>query len=202
MDTHSSHLTAPLRSSQSPSPSHSASASATSSLRKRKLTASEDHAPSNDDLESVSVRNESDDSEEFEEDVLNDDDEEEIYDDSSMRNFTVTRLESSGGVGGGRNVKAKLENTVKVEPSEVAKDASGALVKEETVKSIFTENLQTSGAYCGREESLKREVEEAGKLKFVCVSNDNVDEHMIWKEDIDVLNKRKGLVAAVVCYVE
>ncbi|PWA80289.1 histone acetyltransferase of the GNAT family 1 [Artemisia annua] len=153
MDTHSSHLTAPLRSSrssQSPSPSHSASASATSSLHKRKLTASEDHAPSNDDLESVSVRNESDDSEEFEEDVLNDDDEEEVYDDTSMR----------------RNVKAKVENTVKVEPSEVAKDASGGAVKEETVKSIFTENLQTSGAYCGREESLKRE-EEAGKLKFV-----------------------------------
>nr|GFC94638.1 histone acetyltransferase GCN5-like isoform X1 [Tanacetum cinerariifolium] len=74
---------------------------------------------------------------------------------------------------------AKLENTVKVEPREVAKDANGALVKEETVKSIFTENLQTSGAYCGREESLKRE-KEAGKLKFVCVSIDNVDEHMIW----------------------
>nr|GEU53908.1 histone acetyltransferase GCN5 [Tanacetum cinerariifolium] len=70
-----------------------------------------------------------------------------------MWNFTITRLESSGGVGGGRNVKAKLENTVKVEPSEVAKDASGALVKEETVKSIFTENLQMSGAYCGREEN-------------------------------------------------
>nr|GEZ15017.1 histone acetyltransferase GCN5 isoform X2 [Tanacetum cinerariifolium] len=179
MNTHSSHLTAPLRSSQSPSLSHSASASATLSLRKRKINASEDHAPSNDDLESVSVRNESDDSEEFEEDVLNDDDKEEIYDDSSMRNFTVTRLDSSGGVGGGWNMKAKLGNTVNVKPSEVAKDASGALVKEETVKSIFTENLQTSGAYCGRKESLKRE-EEAGKLKFVCVSNDNVDGHMIW----------------------
>nr|GEU53909.1 histone acetyltransferase GCN5 isoform X1 [Tanacetum cinerariifolium] len=154
MDTHSSHLTAPLRSSQSPSPSYSASASAT-------------------------VRNESDDSEEFGEDVLNDDDEEEIYDDSSMQNFTVTRFESSGGVGGGRNVKAKLENTVNFELSEVANDASDALVKEETVKSIFTKNLQTSGAYCGREESLKRE-KEAGKLKFVCVLNYNVDEHMIW----------------------
>nr|GFB02801.1 histone acetyltransferase GCN5 [Tanacetum cinerariifolium] len=81
----SSHLTAPLRSSQSPSPSHSAFASATSSLRKRKLTASEDHAPSNDDLES---------------------------DDSSMQNFTVTRLESSGNVGGGRNVKAKLRQAI------------------------------------------------------------------------------------------
>lgn len=114
-------------------------------------------------MESVSVRNESDDSEEFEEDVLNDDDEEEVYDDTSIRNFTVSRLESSSGVGG-RNVKAKVENTVKVEPSEVAKDASGAVVKEETVKSIFTENLQTSGAYCGREESLKREV-----VKFLII---------------------------------
>nr|GEU53907.1 histone acetyltransferase GCN5 isoform X1 [Tanacetum cinerariifolium] len=180
MDTHSSHLTAPIRSSQSPSPLYSALAFATSSLHKRKLTAIEDHAPLNDDLKSVSVRNESDDSKEFEEDVLNDDDdEEEIYDDSSMRNFTVTRLESSSGVGGRMNVKAKLANTVKVEQSEVAKDASGALVKDETVKSIFTKNLQTRGAYYGREESLKREKEE-GKLKFVCVSNDNVDEHMIW----------------------
>nr|GEV44149.1 histone acetyltransferase GCN5-like isoform X1 [Tanacetum cinerariifolium] len=149
MDTHSSHLTAPLRSSQSPSPSHSAFASATSSLRKWKLTASEDHAPLNDDLESVSLRNESNDSEEFEEDVLNDDEE------------------------------RRFRTILKVEPSEVAKDASGMLVKQETVKSIFTENLQTSEAYYRREESLKRE-KEAGKLKFVCLSNDSVDEYMIW----------------------
>lgn len=61
-----------------------------------------------------------------------------------------------------------------VEPSEVGKDGGsgavgsvvattpatvpGIVVKDGTVKSIFTENLQTSGAYCGREESLKREV--------------------------------------------
>ncbi|XP_076939263.1 histone acetyltransferase GCN5-like [Bidens hawaiensis] len=185
MDANSSHLTAPLRSrsSQSPSPSHSASASATSSIHKRKLTAAEDHAPpfpssfdgaltSNDDLESISARggNDSDDSEEFE-DVVDDDEDE--YDDSSMRNFTASRLENHAG----RNTKLKTENSVKVEPAEGAKD--GAVVKEDTVKSIFTENLQTSGAYCAREESLKRE-EETGKLKFVCVSNDKIDEHMIW----------------------
>ncbi|KAL8224924.1 hypothetical protein R6Q57_017481 [Mikania cordata] len=210
MDAHSSHLTAPLRSrsSQSPSPSHSASASATSSIRKRKLSAPEDHAPpfpssfsdtrdgaltSNDDLESISARGgaDSDDSEEFE-DVADDDEEE--YDDSSMRNFTASRLENNVGPTG-RNTKPKTENPVKVEASEVGKDGGssvagtaavstpsaipGMAVKDDTVKSIFTENLQTSGAYCAREESLKRE-EEAGKLKFVCVSNDKVDEHMIW----------------------
>ncbi|KAI3806031.1 hypothetical protein L1987_21921 [Smallanthus sonchifolius] len=210
MDAHSSHLTAPLRSrsSQSPSPSHSASASATSSIHKRKLSAPEDHAPpfpssfsdtrdgaltSNDDLESISARGgaDSDDSDEFE-DVVDDDEEE--YDDSSMRNFTASRLENNVGPTG-RNTKPKTENPVKVEPSEVGKDGGSAAVgtaavstpsaipglvaKDDTVKSIFTENLQTSGAYCGREESLKRE-EEAGKLKFECVSNDNIDEHMIW----------------------
>ncbi|KVH94344.1 Acyl-CoA N-acyltransferase [Cynara cardunculus var. scolymus] len=212
MDAHSSHLTAPLRSrsSQSPSPSHSASASAsaTSSIHKRKLSAPEDHAPpfpssfsdtrdgaltSNDDLESISARGgaDSDDSEEFE-DVVDDDEEE--YDDSSMRNFTASRLENNVGPAG-RNTKPKTENPVKVEPSEVGKDGvagavgsaaastpasvPGIVVKEDTVKSIFTENLQTSGAYCAREESLKRE-EEADKLKFVCVSNDGNDQHMIW----------------------
>lgn len=212
MDAHSSHLTAPLRSrsSQSPSPSHSASASAsaTSSIHKRKLSAPEDHAPpfpssfsdtrdgaltSNDDLESISARGgaDSDDSEEFE-DVVDDDEEE--YDDSSMRNFTASRLENNVGPAG-RNTKPKTENPVKVEPSEVGKDGGagavgsvaastpasvpGIAVKEDTVKSIFTENLQTSGAYCAREESLKKE-EEAEKLKFVCVSNDGNDQHMIW----------------------
>ncbi|XP_076958705.1 histone acetyltransferase GCN5-like [Bidens hawaiensis] len=191
--------TAPLRSrsSQSPSPSHShsasASASATSSIHKRKLTAppfpsSFDGAlTSNDDLESISARggNDSDDSEEFE-DVVDDDEDE--YDNSSIRNFTASRLEAPTG----RNTKLKTDSSVKIEPSEGAKDGgtpavsvstpasgSGAVVKEDTVKSIFTENLQTSGAYCAREESLKRE-EETGKLKFACVSNDKIDEHMIW----------------------
>nr|GFB94470.1 histone acetyltransferase GCN5 [Tanacetum cinerariifolium] len=61
-------------------------------------------------------------------------------------------------------------------------DASGVLVKQETVKSIFTENLQTSEAYCEREESLKRE-KEAGKLKFAI--HDHAD---AWpfKDHVDV----------------
>lgn len=57
--------------------------------------------------------------------------------------------------------------------------ASGVTVKEDSVKSIFTENIQTSGAYSAREEGLKRE-EESGKLRFLCLSNDGVDEHMVW----------------------
>ncbi|VFQ97354.1 unnamed protein product [Cuscuta campestris] len=209
MDPHSSHLAAPARSrsSQSPSPSHSASASATSSIHKRKLV-SEEHAPpfpssfsdtrdgaltSNDDLESISARGADSDSEDESEEVADDDEE---YDDSSMRTFTASRLESSAAPLA-RNTKLKTDaNSVKIEPVQLARDTgsggsgnsvapqaggsvSGVVVKDETMKNIFSENLQTSGAYIAREESLKRE-EEAGRLKFVCVSNDGVDDHMIW----------------------
>ena len=102
------------------------------------------------------------------------DDDEEEYDDSSMWTFTASRLEnSSGGAPLARNTKMKTENSVKVEPSEVGKDGGGVgtgtgsapvasvpgiVVKEDSVKNIFTENLQTSGAYSAREESLKREL--------------------------------------------
>ncbi|KAL2535718.1 Histone acetyltransferase GCN5 [Forsythia ovata] len=208
METHLSQLTAPLRSrsSQSPSPSHSASASATSSIRKRKR-APDHHAPpfpstfsdtrdgaltSNDDLESISARGA---------DFDSDDQSEEEYDDS-IRNFTTSRLENSGPAAvAARNSKLKTENSVKVEPADVTKDGGtnnssiagnssvpgatgsvpGIVVKEDTVsvRSIFPDNIQTSGAYTSREETLKRE-EQTGKLKFVCVSNDDIDEHMVW----------------------
>ncbi|KAK3036879.1 hypothetical protein RJ639_031497 [Escallonia herrerae] len=151
---------------------------------------------SNDDLESISARGAGGEDSDSEEVV---DDEEEEYDDS-MRAFTAARLENSNNNSNGvgptvRNTKLKAEsNSVKVEPSEGGKDGvvggvggagggaataaaasllPGIVVKEDTVKSIFTENLQTSGAYSAREESLKRE-EEAGRLKFVCVSNDGL----------------------------
>ncbi|PNX99937.1 histone acetyltransferase GCN5-like protein [Trifolium pratense] len=197
------------RSSQSASPSHSASASATSSIHKRKLV-SEDHAPpfppsslsadtrdgaltSNDDLESISARGNDSDSDDDSEDAVVDDDEDEYDNDngSSMRNFTASRLNNAPSAP--RNSKLKTENsTVKIEQSDVAKDAGptvtgasagggsvpGIVVKEDATK-IFTENLQTSGAYSAREESLKKE-EETGKLKFACLSNDGVDEHMVW----------------------
>ncbi|XP_075096810.1 histone acetyltransferase GCN5-like isoform X3 [Nicotiana tabacum] len=207
MDAHSSHLTAPgrSRSSQSPSPSHSASASATSSIHKRKM-ASDDHAPpfpssfsdtrdgaltSNDDLESISARGGGADSDSEDDSEEVGDDDEEDYDGSSMRNFTASRLENSAPSGSGRNNKLKNDNSVKIESSEVVKEGSvtpptaaagsvsGAVVKDESMKNIFTDNLQTSGAYTAREESLKRE-EESGRLKFACVSNDGIDEHMIW----------------------
>ncbi|CAK8543521.1 unnamed protein product [Lathyrus sativus] len=197
------------RSSQSASPSHSASASATSSIRKRKLV-SEDHAPpfppsslsadtrdgaltSNDDLESISARGADSDSDEDSEDAVVDDDEDEYDNDngSSMRNFTASRLNNAPAAP--RNSKLKSENsTVKIEQSDGTKDSvpsvtgaapgagsvPGIAVKEDATK-IFTENLQTSGAYSAREESLKKE-EETGKLKFACLSNDGVDEHMVW----------------------
>ncbi|CAJ2633039.1 unnamed protein product [Trifolium pratense] len=197
------------RSSQSASPSHSASASATSSIHKRKLV-SEDHAPpfppsslsadtrdgaltSNDDLESISARGNDSDSDDDSEEAVVDDDEDEYDNDngSSMRNFTASRLNNAPSAP--RNSKLKTENsTVKIEQSDVAKDAGptvtgasagggsvpGIVVKEDATK-IFTENLQTSGAYSAREESLKKE-EETGKLKFACLSNDGVDEHMVW----------------------
>ncbi|KAI7727513.1 hypothetical protein M8C21_003817 [Ambrosia artemisiifolia] len=165
----------------SPSPSHST----TSSLHKRKPTAREDHAPPFSDTRDGALTS-YDDSEAFD-DVIDDDEEE--FDDSSIRNFTASRLENNninnnvGSTWRNMNMNMKTENSVKVEQLEVstpsAAAVTGLVIKDDTVKSIFTENLQTSGAYCAREESLKRE-EEEGKLKFVCVSNDNIDEHMIW----------------------
>ncbi|KAK4724065.1 hypothetical protein R3W88_026844 [Solanum pinnatisectum] len=152
---------------------------------------------SNDDLESISARGGGADSDSEDDSEEVGDDDEEDYDASSMRNFTASRLETSVAmVPSGRNTKLKSDNSVKIESSEIAKEVgtgcsgnvapptvtgsvSGAVVKDESMKNIFTDNLQTSGAYTAREESLKRE-EESGRLKFVCVSNDGVDEHMIW----------------------
>ncbi|XP_071724564.1 histone acetyltransferase GCN5 [Rutidosis leptorrhynchoides] len=156
---------------------------------------------SNDDLESISARGggDSDSDADDSEDAVVDDYEVDFDNDSSMRTFTTARLENAGGVGSGggtsgRNTKLKTESaTVKLENSDGGKDGgttmsglggvggssgAGIAVKDEPVK-IFSENIQASGAYSAREESLKRE-EEAGRLKFVCVSNDGVDEHMVW----------------------
>ncbi|GAV81026.1 Bromodomain domain-containing protein/Acetyltransf_7 domain-containing protein [Cephalotus follicularis] len=156
---------------------------------------------SNDDLESISARGADSDSDADEsEDAVVEDDEEEFENDSSMRTFTAARLENAAGGGGSgsvRNTKIKSEPlTVKIESSDGGKDGGptgsaavgaasvavssgpGIAVKDESVK-IFTENIQASGAYSAREESLKRE-EEAGRLKFVCLSNDGIDEHMVW----------------------
>lgn len=135
---------------------------------------------SNDDLESISARGggADSDSDDESEDAAVDDDEEDFDNDSSMRTFTAARLENSGGsaVVSACNTKLKTENsTVKIENSEGGKDGGGAtgsvgvgpsanlssltgIVAKEDATKIFTENLQTSGAYSAREESLKREV--------------------------------------------
>ncbi|KAK4766898.1 hypothetical protein SAY86_014649 [Trapa natans] len=156
---------------------------------------------SNDDLESISARGGGGESDsDSDEEAVMDDEEEDFENDnnggSSIRTFTASRLETAAS---GRNPKIKSENpVVKNQKEEIAKDGnsgSGAAptgavaavaassgpgigAKDDSVK-IFTENLQTSGAYSAREENLKRE-EEAGRLKFACYSNDGVDEHMVW----------------------
>ncbi|KAL5796612.1 hypothetical protein ACOSQ2_001432 [Xanthoceras sorbifolium] len=153
---------------------------------------------SNDDLESISARGADSDAEDSEDAVV-DEDEDEFDNDneSSMRTFTAARLENNNSVGSGRSTKLKTENaTVKMENVDSGKEGGptgstvvgsttgasglmpGIVVKEDAVK-IFTDNMQASGAYSAREESLKRE-EEAGRLKFVCLSNDGIDEHMVW----------------------
>nr|GEY93712.1 histone acetyltransferase GCN5 isoform X2 [Tanacetum cinerariifolium] len=214
MDTQSSHLTTPLRSSQSPSPSHSASASAMSSLRKRKLTASEDHASSNEDLESVSVRNESDDSEEFEEDVLIDDDDqsrpwyrarafldhlaqgimkvrtgpdddEEIYDDSSMRNFTVTRREWCVGEGGDGEeyfyrefvdergvmwMRREFEMREGSGEAEVYKNAVGYFNKQGFTKDMFLEKDRWHGYIKDYDEGILMKCKIDPKLPYTYLS--------------------------------
>ncbi|GFZ13589.1 guanylate-binding family protein [Actinidia rufa] len=95
-----------------------------------------------------------------------DESEEEDYDDSSMRTFTASRLGNAEVPP--RNTKLKAKNSIKIEPSEVGKDGgtggsgvnsgAGNAVKEDNVKSNFTENMKTSGAYSEREER--------GKAKF------------------------------------
>ncbi|RZC92720.1 hypothetical protein C5167_011803 [Papaver somniferum] len=188
--------------SHSPSPSsHSASASVSSSLHnKRKL---DEHLPSNfpysysdtnkdDELESMSARRGGGGDSEFENDsedvVVEDDDdpdadigdeEEEEDNDDSMRVFTNARLENNS-----RKTKIKMENSLLKIDSDIQKlTASNVLAPVvglgPGVKEILTENLQASGAYSAREESLKRE-EETGRLKFVCYANDGIDQHMIW----------------------
>ena len=132
---------------------------------------------SNDDLESISARGADSDSDDVEDsDAVVDDDEEEFDNESSMRTFTAARLETTNAAGiSSRNTKIKMESTnVKIEnsdsgkggghtgtvavgPASAGSSGPGIVVKEDSVK-IFTENLQASGAYSAREESLKREV--------------------------------------------
>lgn len=129
---------------------------------------------SNDDLESISARGADSDSDDDSEDAVVDDDEDDYDNDnngSSMRNFTAARLNNPQSSSASRgNTKLKSDSSaVKIENPDPAKDAGtpstgaatgsvpGIVIKEDATK-IFTENLQTSGAYSAREESLKKEV--------------------------------------------
>ncbi|KAF6173416.1 hypothetical protein GIB67_027111 [Kingdonia uniflora] len=160
MERHSLHSTAP-RSSHSPSQSHSASASVSSSTRKRKLATAVDTPPFpfySDELESGSTRGaDTDPEEEYSEEVDDDND-------SSVRvSRSSTRLSS-------KQLNLRSHNKVKVEMLKIvssSKDEGGG------------GDVLISGAYIAREENCKKE-EEAGRLKFVCVSMDGIDEHMIW----------------------
>jgi len=131
-------------------------------------------ASDDSDSDDAAAAGSADEDEEEEEEYENDNDR------SSIRTFTAARLENATAQPPRSSKLSKAEGAVKVEPPEGAKDGGnvavsgggaasaavsgggggGGTVKEDrdTVKSIFTENIQTSGAYSAREEGLKREV--------------------------------------------
>lgn len=154
---------APVRSrtSQSPSPSHStASASSSAHLLKRTKFPP---PPLDDDGNDTEEPFEDEDTEEpFEDD--------EADEDSSMRTFTASRLSevkaeagTAGGEGASAGPAAASGGQGQSGAHAAAVGAGGGLiagivVKDDPAKGIFTENIQTSGAYSAREEGLKREV--------------------------------------------
>ncbi|TVU31063.1 hypothetical protein EJB05_22730 [Eragrostis curvula] len=108
-------------------------------------------------------------------------------DDDSMQTFTAARLDGAPGSASGRPPKPDSSSVSAAAAAAAAAsggpkpDSGNAAAGDgkEDPKGLFTDNLQTSGAYSAREEGLKRE-EDSGRLKFLCYSNDGVDEHMIW----------------------
>ncbi|KAL5697270.1 histone acetyltransferase [Ranunculus cassubicifolius] len=175
MDRHSSHSIAPVRSrnSNSPSQSHSASASVCSSAQRRKLDSDDTASPfpfsnNNSDTRDSALTSNTD----LEEDS------EEVgggggggEGNSSIRVFRNARLQKKANL---RSRKAKGE----IGGDEMVGCIS-AVVKEGGMQGLLVENIPKTGAYSAREENLKRE-EDAGKIKFVYVSNDGNDEHMVW----------------------
>ncbi|GJN20617.1 hypothetical protein PR202_gb08015 [Eleusine coracana subsp. coracana] len=107
-------------------------------------------------------------------------------DDDSMQTFTAARLDAAPGSASGRppkpdssSVSATAAAAAAVGGPKTDPGSAAAGDGKEDPKGLFTDNLQTSGAYSAREEGLKRE-EDSGRLKFLCYSNDGIDEHMIW----------------------
>ncbi|CAL4941814.1 unnamed protein product [Urochloa decumbens] len=174
-----------------PSPSHSGATSGGGAHRKRKLppsslsdaTADEDDdttAPSSPSTAPSSPSRPSSPSSSH-----SDDD-----DDDSLHTFTAARLDGAPGGGSASGRPPKPDSSSVSAAAAAAAAAAGTGPKtepgsaatgdgKEDPKGLFTDNLQTSGAYSAREEGLKRE-EDSGRLKFLCYSNDGVDEHMIW----------------------
>jgi len=108
-------------------------------------------------------------------------------DDDSLHTFTAARLDGAPG-GGSASGRPPKPDSSSASAAAAAAAAAGPKPEpgsaaagdgKEDSKGLFTDNLQTSGAYSAREEGLKRE-EDSGRLKFLCYSNDGVDEHMIW----------------------
>jgi histone acetyltransferase len=117
---------------------------------------------------------------EGEEEEEEDDEEEE----DTMQTFSAARLDAPAH--GVPRVKAELateggvrETGVAAQSAILGSNPAGAAVGPVEVKPSVADTIQTSGAYCSREENLKKE-EDAGRLRFVCHSNDGIDQHMIW----------------------
>lgn len=111
-------------------------------------------------------------------------------DDDSLHTFTAARFDGAPGGSSASGRPPKPDSSSVSASTAAAAVAAGVGPKpepgsaasgdgKEDPKGLFTDNLQTSGAYSAREEGLKRE-EDSGRLKFLCYSNDDVDEHMIW----------------------
>lgn len=131
-----------------------------------------------DDEEGEANDEEGEQDDEGEDEEENDDEEEE----DTMQTFSAARLEAPPALSVSR---------VKAEPSVDGARESGVQIQAVTptpnpagsnsvdVKPSVADAIQTSGAYCSREENLKKE-EDAGRLRFMCHFNDGVDQHMIW----------------------
>ncbi|GJM84547.1 hypothetical protein PR202_ga00228 [Eleusine coracana subsp. coracana] len=104
-------------------------------------------------------------------------------DDDSMQTFTAARLDAAPGSASGRPPKPDSSSVSATAAAAAApggpKTDPGSAAPgdgKEDPKGLFTDNLQTSGAYSAREEGLKRE-EDSGRLKFLCYSNDGIRTH-------------------------
>eukprot|EP00252_Welwitschia_mirabilis_P009374 TRINITY_DN21949_c0_g1_i1.p1 TRINITY_DN21949_c0_g1~~TRINITY_DN21949_c0_g1_i1.p1 ORF type:complete len:557 (-),score=103.70 TRINITY_DN21949_c0_g1_i1:78-1748(-) len=163
---------------------------------------SHSHSHSQSQLDSISAANTTDGFEEDDDDDDNDNDEEddeEVQEDDdddnddeetendSLQTFTAARLENAKVNDNSKeNNISNLGNTISGQASVLlnttvkeAEDASATKLTSASASASASDHIQTSGAYCAREEALKRE-EESGRLKFEFLYNDGIEQHMIW----------------------